>query len=262
MFCRHLGAALCLAALLAASTAHSQLLAHWKGDGNALDSAGTHHGTALSGVTYAPGRYGDAFLFDGGLSGYINVPDSPDWALGTGDFTFALWANFRSVNAGGAGSLPNVFFGHDNGGGSVNKWIYYMGGDSASYLHVNSPGGGDFLGIITGAPAIGVWDHYALTRSGTIFTFYRNGAAIGSLSSAVPLPDASTSLTIGQAEGLGFFNGMLDDIRIYRNALTGSQIRELYSPTPAPPGNGVPEPGTFALLIAAGAGGRLLLRRR
>ena len=40
-------------------------VAWWRGEGNAADSAGTHLGTALNGVAYAPGVVGQAFSLDG-----------------------------------------------------------------------------------------------------------------------------------------------------------------------------------------------------
>jgi hypothetical protein len=49
-------------------------------------------------------------------------------------------------------------------------------------------------------------------------------------------------LTIGQAEGLGFFDGGLDEIRLYGNALSPSEVMALAT---------VAEPGTLALLGGA-----------
>lgn len=40
----------------------------WQADGNASNAVSTAHGTVSGGVTYAPGRIGQAFRFDGIIS--------------------------------------------------------------------------------------------------------------------------------------------------------------------------------------------------
>ena len=49
-------------------------------------------------------------------------------------------------------------------------------------------------------------------------------------------------------EGIGYLDGRVDDVRVYDNALTSTEVRAL-----------VPEPST---IITAGVGVAILLRRR
>jgi hypothetical protein len=244
---------------LAAAPSRAILIAHWAADGNVLDSAGSHHGALINGATFGAGKFGQAFSLNGSNQ-YVSAPDSADWAFGSGDFSLALWANFDTVKPGGLGGLPNVFLGQDEGGGSTNKWIFFQGEANKSAFHINTPGGGSFIAATAGAPAVGEWEHYAVTKSGTTYTFYRNGLSVGTAIDTRPIPNASASLTIGQAEGLGFFDGRLDDIRIYNNALSGDDVFRLWNP--ALQVDDVPEPGVLGLLAGICAAGLIARRGR
>src|SRR5215468_10310391 len=56
-------------------TAPSGLVSWWRGEGNALDSAGTNNGTLVGNVTFAPGMVGQGFLLNG-TNSYIRIPHS------------------------------------------------------------------------------------------------------------------------------------------------------------------------------------------
>jgi uncharacterized membrane protein YkvA (DUF1232 family) len=60
----------------AAPTNLHQPVSWWKADGNAVDSAGSSNGTLENGVTFAPGKVGQAFSFDG-VESYVDVPNPP-----------------------------------------------------------------------------------------------------------------------------------------------------------------------------------------
>src|SRR5205823_6117745 len=51
------------------------LVSWWRGEGNATDSLRTNDGNPVGGVTFAPGRIGQAFSFDG--TGEVFVNDAP-----------------------------------------------------------------------------------------------------------------------------------------------------------------------------------------
>jgi hypothetical protein len=46
------------------------------------------------------------------------------------------------------------------------------------------------------------------------------------------IPDVSAPLTIGQAEGRGFFNGLIDEVKIYNRALTATEVSTLAGTKP------------------------------
>lgn len=110
--------------------------------------------------------------------------------------------------------------GASEGGGTTNKWTFALGaGPTGGELnfHVNGPSvGGHSLAISTWNPSPGQWYELAVTREGDLFTVFVDGVELGSQTRAIAIPNPQASLTIGQAEGLGFFPGQIDELRIVR----------------------------------------------
>ena len=215
-------------ALDAAGGAVDALVGWFRGEGNANDSSDAHHGTLQGGAAFGAGQFGQAFSLDG-VNDFVQVPDSPAWAFGSNDFSLELWANLNVVRTGGATSLPNVFIAQDEGGGGTNKWVFFHDGSGFGF-HLNGPSTGSvFLGPIPFALTTGQWHQLALTRSGSTYTFYADGMAVGSATDVRPIPDVNAPLTIGQAEGVGFINGRLDEVAIFSRALSAQEIQALFA---------------------------------
>jgi hypothetical protein len=227
--------------------AHATLLAYYQAEGNANDSAGTHNGTLINGASFGAGQFGQAFQLNG-TNQYVSVPDDPAWAFGANAFTISLWANFSSIRQGSVGSLPNVFVAQDNGGGGTNKWVFFYDGLGDLAFHINGPGSAFLTAPTTFTPAVGAWHMFSITRSASTYTFYGDGVSLGTASSSLSIPDATVPMTIGESEGIGFLAGRIDDVRIYNQALSATEIAAL-----------VPEPATIAVL---GLGIAAMLRRR
>src|ERR1700730_9009903 len=60
------------------------MIAWWRGDGNADDSVGGHHGSLMAGATFGAGEVGQGFSFNG-VGAFVSVP-GPVGNFGTGDF--------------------------------------------------------------------------------------------------------------------------------------------------------------------------------
>ncbi len=215
-------------------------IAYWSGNGNANDSVGGHNGTLVGGASYGAGFGGQQAFLLNGSNGYVSVPDSTAWDFGTNSFRIDVWANFNSISNRSFAQTGNVLIGHDDGSGSTNKWFFSYLSTGQLGFHINSSPSGpaDFLTSPTAAPvSTGSWNEFSVTRFGSTYTFYENGVSLGSVTDANygSIPIATQSLTIGQAEGQGWFNGSLEDIQIS---------------SPAP----VPEPTSFMLLVVGGIG--------
>jgi len=205
----------------------SGLVSWWGGDNNALDMVGINDGVLQGDAAYAAGRVGQAFSLDG-TNGYVQVPDSPAFNFDAGDFSLSLWVNYDAVRAGTEWQIPNAFFGQHGGSGSgFNKWSFYSA-DSGLYFHISNPAP-IFVGPVPFTPQTEQWYYLSLTRTGATFSFYVNGILAGSLTDATPIPDVNTSLTIGQLENLGYFNGLIDEVAIFNRALTADEISAIYN---------------------------------
>ena len=204
------------------------LVGWWAAEGDATDSYGTNNGTLEDGVTFGPGRVGQAFNLNGS-GAYVQVPDNDLWAFGTSNFTIELWANFNAVPTG-VYSEPQggAMIANDEGPYNVNKWLFALGGGLLTF-HVNSPSLGPiFLLNAPFTPVTNHWYHLAVVRSGNVFTLYRNGVAVAWDTNSVAVPNADAPLTIGKAEAL-YFNGRLDEVSIYRRDLSATEIAAIYN---------------------------------
>src|SRR5687768_12498551 len=88
-----------------------------------------------------------------------------------------------------------------------------MGGNLGNYLDSGQ------------APSIGQWQHVAATYDGTTARFYVDGVETASAPFAGNLGDGN-SWRIGAygAPATGFFDGLVDNVRIYDRALSASEV--------------------------------------
>src|SRR6185295_719857 len=68
---------------------NSGLIAWWRGEGNANDSVGSNHGQLFGATSFAPGKVGRGFVFNG-VTDFVLVPDSPSLDL-TNEITMEMW---------------------------------------------------------------------------------------------------------------------------------------------------------------------------
>ncbi len=242
------------------SESQAATIAFWSGNGTANDSVNGHNGTLENGAGFAAGQFGQqAFSLSSGSSQYVSVPDSAAWDFGSNPFTIAMYANFTTISPASLGGGGNALMGHDEGGGATNKWFFSYMSDGSLGFHINGGGPSVFLtSPSTSAVAPGTWNLFAITRSGSTFTFYENGVSLGTTSSSAAIPSIAAPLTIGQTgEGIGFVDGRLQNVAIADQALSASEITALVTP--------VPEPSTIvSWMIASGAWGvhRFCRRRK
>ena len=84
----------------------------------------------------------------------------------------------------------------------------------------------------TAALPTGKWVHVAVTLSGTVGTLYVDGTAVGSNPSMQLTPFRISDTTqnwLGRSQYASdpYFNGAIDDFRIYYSALTAAEIASL-----------------------------------
>lgn len=145
----------------------------------------------------------------------------------SGPFTIELWARPVSAPTGGNYRCPiGNFGGWGSNGGSGSGWYIYQTPNTPS----------TFAFIIQGT-AVWInytytlfdWYHLVGTFDGVNGTFYVNGVPLGSASGGGYVPNPANALGIGQrGDGYGFFDGNLDEVAIYTNALSAAKILAHY----------------------------------
>lgn len=190
-----------------------------KFNGNMNDDSGLgNHGSA-SGEgqpTLTADRYGapgKAYYFDG-VDDYIKVLDSDYFS--TPVFTIAAW-----VYANKDWYSSSYIVSKNNKGGT-NTICMYNAWDN---LYTCGAGYPRAEGILQEHE--NEWLHIALVRNLTSTDFYLNGVYQGSYEST-PGQDNAYNLLIGAKNGpAAFFNGIIDEIKMWSRALTSEQIASI-----------------------------------
>jgi Concanavalin A-like lectin/glucanases superfamily len=199
------------------------LVGYWNLDGSLADGSGygntgTLHGTT-SFTAVVPATIGfsdaDGVAFDG-LTGYAQVAAPVNMPAADVKQTISLWAKFSS-------SLATQSMVALTGAGSAVK--FGLGGNN---IRVWKTSGADLAHVA--APIDGAWHHIAYVYdplAGTTDKLYvdgvlTNGLGVGHDAGAV------TGVFIGSdSSSTNFFNGSLDDVRIYSYALSATQVSGL-----------------------------------
>jgi hypothetical protein len=191
----------------------------------ANDLSGNGRNAVISGATYTTGRYGSALSFDG--EDEVSFSDITLPAT----FTYEAWVNNPSLD--GYETIINVGTSRDFFLGTGDLGFYYAGSSQPYFGSISS----------------GSWQHVALTYNGLVLTAYNNGNVLGT--EAISLGQITDTLWIGSYGGADFFNGSIDEVRVYNRALSQSEIQaDMNSPigsagsvsAPPPPPSPPPPP--------------------
>ena len=199
-----------------------RLVALWKldeGTGTAVaDSSGNGNDGAFVGEpVWVAGQVGQALQFDG-TDDYVEVPHSEPLTV-TSEVTVALWMNPERYNSEGEGW-----------GGVMAKGsprVYSLFTTDAGNLHFSTAGAGT---ASTDTVPLNEWSHVVAMVVAGSHAYYINGQASGGGGSNIDLSSAvnTAPVTIGNInENLRFYQGMLDEVRVYNRALSEAEIVEL-----------------------------------
>jgi hypothetical protein len=183
------------------------------------NTRGTSNGLAF---TVTPSN--NALAFDGTDDEVQTATTAP--AFGTGAFTLEAWVRCATT------STTQVTVALGSVGGSNDYWL----GQNAGRATVS----------VSGAACIGTslitdnrWHHLAGVRSGSQLTIYVDGVAQNTVTTA-NLASPTSPLSIGSFGNSYFWQGSLDEVRLYSAGLTASQVQaDMFSTAPALPASQV-----------------------
>jgi fibronectin type 3 domain-containing protein len=193
----------------------------------AADATGNNNsGTLVNSPSWTGGRIGNALNLNG-TNQYLTLPNSVTSNLQ--DFTIATWVywnggnNWQRIFDFGSGTSTYMFLSPKNGANNNLRFaITTSGGGGEQKIDSNAtlPSGG--------------WHHVAVTLSGSTGTLYVNGQQVGQ-NTAMTLRPANLGVTTQNRIGRSqyndpYFNGRIDDFRLYAGALSASDIAALAAP--------------------------------
>lgn len=188
-------------------------------NGNANDAAGTNHGT-VNGATLTTDRFGNAssaYSFDGVND---NIIFSAPWTTATDNFSIVAWikrTNGFTVLCNGQNAF-NVG-GPDNG--YAIKCLTVVNFDLCGIGGPTSP---------ANSFTTGVWQHVAVVRENGICQIYINGVLQPVTSANAPNVPAVRAIIGSLNLANDFFEGSVDEVKIFNSALTAVQVQREYNP--------------------------------
>ena len=207
--------------------------AYYSLDGNTLDGSGNgNHGTNSANATnYVAGRSSTRALQFNGVDGYVQLPRS----IGAGSyFTIAFWMKTTSTGGTGINWYNGAGLVDGEVAGVVNDFgVSLLNGKVA--LGVGNP---DTTLQSTLTVNDGQWHHVAVTRNGFdgTMTIYLDGNLNTNLFGPVGARTAPPFLRLGSLQNGAagkFYNGALDEVRLYNGWLDTNALAQLILP-PAP----------------------------
>ncbi len=189
------------------------LIANWKLDETegdiAYDSAGNNHGTLNGDPQWVSGLIDGALEFDG-QADYVEIGDLDL----TGSFTLTCWMRPSSLPGGWHTVVIKEFdYGFEFDGtifwGEVGRGAYSWGEVSTT---ISTPA---------------IWYHAALTWNGSDVEMFIDGSSVGQDTGGTHVSNNKPLLFGSWDTSSEFFNGIIDDVRIYDVALTAEEIAVL-----------------------------------
>jgi hypothetical protein len=212
----------------------ANLAGHWKLDDGAgttaVDDSGNGNNGTISGAQWADGIVGGALQFDG-AGDYVDCGNNPALQI-TGDVTISAWVKMARGNADGyygiAGKLTQVsgnYHGFSLVRHSSNVFRFWVGDGTGDLQDTSS----DVTYTDT------EWHHVTGVVNAGVNYLYVDGFLQVQTSNKT-ISDSGEFAHIGrQYSHLSdrYFNGLIDDVRIYGRALTRQEIGWLASKTEA-----------------------------
>jgi len=211
---------------------HTGLIAHYMFNGNYRDTSGHGYHLTNSGVSLTTNRVGkpnEAGMFDG--SSYLNASNIDDTAFSNNEITISSWIQFAANQTSDARIVAigksNTFWQYCIQGFIANSAqpIWYGTDGVSSYNFYQQPN----LSISSNA-----WHHIVSTANAANDSMYMyiDGQLFSKVSISIndlKINNSTENIMLGASAGAGnYFKGNMDEVRIYKRALSEQDIMALY----------------------------------
>ena len=207
-----------------------------EGSGTIVRDASGHGITGnIFGATWtAGGRYGNALSFNGSSS-YVDL-GNPALLQITGSMTWSAWVK-AAANPPDDGQIVAK-------SNNLSGWQHKTSPDTGPHTFGVAVAGGTYAfaqRYSATVRSLNVWYHVAGVYNATARTLdiyvngiRNNGVLIGTIPASQV--NAAVNMNIGRRSGGYYFNGIIDDVRIYNRALSQAEIQaDMNTPVGSPP---------------------------
>jgi large repetitive protein len=224
----------------------NDLESYWSLDepsGDAVDAHGDNNLTDNNGVGTAAGIIGNGRDLERDSSQSLSIGDNVSLSFGDESFTVSAWFNLESLPTSG-----QVFGIVQKWGGTKNEYRLSVGrtfGTPLVQFEISGPTGATFGANFATSLSTGAWFHVVLVHDAdldVVSCIVNNGTpTTGSYAAGVN--DSNGAFKLGDG-----FDGVLDEIGVWRRVLTAAEVASLFNG-----GNGL----SYAAFDPASSSGRL-----
>jgi hypothetical protein len=201
------------------------LVGHWEfdeGEGSiAYDSAGDNDGTLVNGPAWTTGILDGALSFDGS-DDYVEVDDSATLDI-TSEITIVAW-----VKRDATGIRHDIVAKNTNVG-PYNGYLLVL--NESNRISLSLTISNSWEQCQGGSVDDTNWHHLAGTFDGNEMVAYIDGSPVAQNTASGSIAVNDNNLYIGRSDptaALNFFDGKLDDVRIYDRALSAEEVKHAY----------------------------------
>ena len=210
-----------------------------------IDSSNNSHTVTANGdaeISTTQSKFGGASMYFDGSGDYLSIPDSDQFEIGSGDFTFEAWIYLTGYSAAYQGQYYVAEIICKDSGSTGRGFTFYVLGTSTSWtnLRVGLFSSNTNL-LVTSATTsfnLNTWYHVAGVRNGTSLRLYKNGVDVGGGTNATTVQNTTTAVTVGSenpyfiATGNAYyFPGYIDDLRVTKGV---ARYTSNFTPPTAP----------------------------
>jgi len=201
------------------TTGEHDIVAHYKFNKNTLDSSiNLNHGASLGEITFVEGKADNNAIDLNGDEAFIQLPAT---VANQEEITISTWVNWK--------------------GGSLLQRIFDFGNSESEYMNLTprmrfsiKNNAGEQRMSAPSLP-VGEWAHVAITLGESNARMYLNGELVQETTDITVRPiDFKPILNyIGRAQNYAlFFDGSIDDFKIYNYELSPQDIADIYADVP------------------------------
>jgi hypothetical protein len=195
-------------------------------NGDATDVSGNYDGTAAN-VTYGAGQFGQAGVFNGSSS-YIDTALNSSAVSLSSDFTISAWVNIDNFTS----SYSQILVDGSNASWAALGFSFQVTDTGA--LRLNLANNGSSAGVTLTSSAVlslSTWYNViAVIDVGNEIRLYLNGVSVANSSISSGARNTIGNWQIGRdTSGGRWFDGSIDQVRIFSRALRPYEVEALYT---------------------------------